>query len=284
VAREGHVFLLPTGRKRREAGGPPGDAEAQVRARRAFFDGGFYDPITAAAAAAVLAALPAARRSGSPPPTILDAGCGEGSFIGALATALAAAPSQDAGRPPVPFPTSLLGVDVSKPAVRLAAARHGRVARFAVASSFALPVPPASLDVLLVAMAPLPPDAELGRVLVPGGAAVVVRPAPRHLDGLKRAVYGADARFDDDEDGGGEPEDGGAAPARRPLLARDRLTYSLALPGPAAAALLAMTPFAWSAGEGAVEALAAAGRGGEEEEVALETCVDVWVETWGRPG
>jgi 23S rRNA (guanine745-N1)-methyltransferase len=278
-AKDGHVFLLPTGRKKREASGPPGDAEAQVRARRAFFDGGHYDRVTASAADAVVAVLKNAddgdggddakpgRRA------VLDAGCGEGAYVGALAAALD-------GRPGTATPTvSLLGVDVSKPAIRLASARHGRRARFAVASSFALPVGGASLDALLVAMAPPPPPAELARVLKRGGALVIVRPAPRHLDGLKRAVYGGAARFD-----GEEEEGGGSGPGPSlPLLHRTRLTYDLALPAPAAAALLGMTPFAWSAGRGGVaEAWAREAEEGGEG-VALETAVDVWVETWGRP-
>ncbi len=273
--REGHFFLLPTGRKRREAAGPAGDADAQVRARRAFFDGGHFDPIHAAAAGAVCEVLGRRRRreggSTSRPPFVLDAGCGEGAY----ARALASHPS----RPPA---TACLGIDVSKPAVRMAASRARGAAgaaaatRFAVASTFSIPLPPGSVDCVLVAMAPAPPAGELARVLVPGsGGLVVVRPGPAHLDGLRRAVYGERARFE----GGGEEKEGGVDDGSSSgdhaplcLLSRARLTFDLALPGPDAAALLGMTPYAWSAGRGLGERLGVEG---------LETQADLWVEAFG---
>jgi len=251
------VFLLPTGRKKRETGGPAGDADAQVKARRAFFDGGHYDPILAAAAGAVGAVVQ--RRRGSTAPVVLDAGCGEGAYVRALSASSASLP-----------PSALLvGIDVSKPAIRLAAARAGpaSTSRFAVASSFAIPLPDRSVDCVLVAMAPAPPPAELSRVLVPRtGALVIVRPALLHLDGLRRAVYGERARFEEEE-GGEEGAHGSLT-----LLSRERVTFELALPGPAAGALLGMTPYAWSAREGV------AGRLIEE---GLETRADVWVESFG---
>ncbi len=59
---------------------------------------------------------------------ILDAGCGEGMYLGRVRDTL-----QGAGKNCEAF-----GVDVSKTAIRMAAKRH-REASFAVASSYVLP-------------------------------------------------------------------------------------------------------------------------------------------------
>jgi 23S rRNA (guanine745-N1)-methyltransferase len=291
--------LLPTGRKKRESAGPAGDSDSQVRARRAFFDGGHYDPILTAAAdavCAVLASQGAGRGGGaesasfSHPLVVLDAGCGEGAYLGALAA-----------HPALPPATALVGIDVSKPAIRLGAARHGGGpggARFAVASSFAIPLEAGAVACALVAMAPPPPRGELARILAPGrggggggggvgggggggdhagGGLVVIRPGPAHLDGLRRAVYGKRAVFagEGDGGGGGEGEAGCAAGAPGTLTrtARTRLTFPLSLAGPAAGQLLGMTPYAWSAPRGLADRLQADG---------LETAADVWGETFRR--
>ena len=60
--------------------------------------------------------------------SLLDAGCGEGMYLARVQAAL-----QGAGKECEAF-----GVDVSKPAIRMAAKRH-REASFAVASSYVLP-------------------------------------------------------------------------------------------------------------------------------------------------
>src|SRR5699024_6623031 len=108
-AREGYVNLLPGGGRR-----PAGDDADAVRARRALFDRGHYAPVVAAVAAAVTATAPR---------TLLDAGCGEGTYLAAAAAASGARG---------------WGTDVSKAAVRLAARRHPAHA-WAVASSLDLP-------------------------------------------------------------------------------------------------------------------------------------------------
>lgn len=267
VAKEGHVFLLPNGRKKRESAGPAGDAHAQVAARRAFFDAGWYDPILRAGADAVCEVLLSRGTEGtaaSSPAVVLDAGCGEGAYLAALAA-----------HPSLPPTTALLGIDVSKPAIRLGSARYGSDhIRFAVASSFAIPLEAGAVSCVLCAMAPVPPEVELRRVLGGGGGGlVVVRPGPQHLDGLRRAVYGERARFDKEGgEGGGGGAPGGASPTTTAqMVSRTRLTFPLALPGPAAVALLGMTPYAWSAARGLGERLSAEG---------LETLADVWVETF----
>ena len=98
IARQGYVNLL-TVQRRHSA--HPGDTREQVASRREFLEGGFYAPISDAL-------NDAAKRHGANGP-ILDVGCGEGYYSARLAKALGA---------------ELTGLDVSKEAVRWAAAKY----------------------------------------------------------------------------------------------------------------------------------------------------------------
>jgi 23S rRNA (guanine745-N1)-methyltransferase len=204
-AREGYVNLMVGGRL---PGGPSGDDDAMVRARRTVFDAGLYDPIIDAVAAAVV---------GESPATVLDAGCGEGTYL-ARAASLAGAEGW--------------GIDISKVAVRLAAKRYGSC-RFAVASSYRLPFADGSFDVLIDVFSPRPFD-ELLRVLRPGGVAAVVTPGPDHLAQLKSLVYDTPRPHVDDEP---------APPAESTTPVR--FTVDLAEPT-LRRSLLEMTPYWWS--------------------------------------
>ena len=157
-AREGYVNLLPAGRL---PGGPAGDDPAMLRARRALFDAGHYAPVQRAVAELVLA---------HSPDVVLDAGCGEGSYLAAIE-----APTR-------------LGIDVAKDGVRMAAQRHRNV-RWAVASSYRLPLADATVDVVVSVFAPRP-FSEFARVARSGGVAVIASPGPDHLDGLTTLIYG----------------------------------------------------------------------------------------------
>ena len=238
LAREGYVHLLAGGggggRGGRGGRRPAGDDADAVRARRAVFDRGQYAPVVEAVAAAAAA--------GPVPAEILDAGCGEGTYL-AAATAATGARGW--------------GVDVSKPAVRLAARRHPEH-RYAVASSLDLPFGDGVLDTVLSVFAPRA-FAEFARVLRPGGALVLASPGPRHLDGV-RALLDRDARSAAPRR---HVEGDGVPPPRR----RERVTYPLTLTGADEVRdLVAMTPW---------QAFAA----GRELPERLETTVDVWVTT-----
>src|SRR5690606_36977599 len=168
IAREGYVHLLPVQRKRSR---DPGDSKAMVAARRRFLVRGFYQPIAAAVCRTVL---------GEPAPegTIhcLDAGCGEGHYLRALAA--------EAGDQWV---LSLAGLDISKWAVQ-AAARQARRITWLVGSNAGLPVQPASLDWLLCLFG-FPVYGEFARVLKPGGQLLMVDPGPDHLRELREILY-----------------------------------------------------------------------------------------------
>lgn len=161
IARQGYVNLLPVQQKRSLQ---PGDTREQVLSRREFLDGGFYAPIADA-----LCDL--ARRHGCTGP-ILDIGCGEGYYSTRLAAALS---------------TELTGLDISKEAVRCAAARH-KGHTWLCASAAHLPVPDHSIGLLTSLFALTVPE-EFLRVLRTEGAFIQVLAAEDHLLGLKSIIY-----------------------------------------------------------------------------------------------
>lgn len=161
TARQGHVNLLPVQQKRSLN---PGDTAQQVVSRRAFLDGGFYAPIREA-----LCKLAKDCSCAGP---ILDIGCGEGYYSAGLAEALEA---------------ELLGLDISKEAVRYAAGRYKNAA-WICASAAHLPVKAQSFGLLTSLFALTIPE-EFHRVLRPDGAFIQVLAAEDHLLGLKDIIY-----------------------------------------------------------------------------------------------
>ena len=161
VARQGYVNLLPVQQKRSLQ---PGDTREQVLSRREFLDGGFYAPI-----ADGLCALAQDHNCTGP---ILDVGCGEGYYSARLAEALRG---------------ELIGLDISKEAVRCAAGRH-KNALWLCASAAHLPVPDESIGLVTSLFALTVPE-EFSRVLRPGGAFIQVLAAEDHLLKLKSIIY-----------------------------------------------------------------------------------------------
>jgi 23S rRNA (guanine745-N1)-methyltransferase len=203
-ARDGYVHLLDPGRGGRKA---HGDDREMVAARRRFLAGGHYAPLHHALAGFTPAV-----------PGILDVGCGEGYFTGAL--------SGD----------TIIGVDVSQPAVRLAAkADHSKL--FVVASGAALPILDGSVDVAVSVFSPVFPE-ELLRVVKPGGSAVIVVPGPAHLDGLRALLYRESVPHDEEI-----PLDGVAGFAAERT---ERVELALRLPTDAVRDLVGMTPYRYA--------------------------------------
>ena len=225
-AREGYLNLRVGGRL---PGAPAGDSGAMLRARRALFDAGHYAPVLRAVAEMAIAREPK-------PAVVLDAGCGEGSYLAAI----------DA-------PTRL-GIDIAKDGVRMAARRH-RDVRWAVASSYRLPLADDSVDVVVSVFAPRP-FGEFGRVARPGGVAVIASPGPDHLDGLTTLIYGAPRPHEQrTHAAGGDARDD--APLGPPV-ARQRVRYRLALTSANDVGnLLQMTPYWWQASEAQRHAISA---------------------------
>ena len=161
IARQGHTNLLPVQNKRSLN---PGDTAQQVAGRRAFLDGGFYAPIRDA-----LCDLAKDHQCAGP---ILDVGCGEGYYSAELSRVLNA---------------DLLGLDISKEAVRYAAGRYKNAA-WVCASAARLPVKDASVGLLTSLFALTIPE-EFHRVLRAEGAYIQVLAAEDHLMGLKNIIY-----------------------------------------------------------------------------------------------
>ena len=159
IARQGYVNLLPVQNKRSLN---PGDTYEQVLARRRFLESGFYAPISDA--------LNKLSEGCSGP--ILDAGCGEGYYSSRLAAYMDA---------------PLVGVDISKEAVRCAAASY-KNAQWLCASAARLPVADHSVG-LITSLFAMTDAAEFHRVLVPGGHFIRVLAAPDHLPALKSVIY-----------------------------------------------------------------------------------------------
>ena len=148
-AKEGYVNLLPVQKKRSKR---PGDSLEMVLGRRVVHDARLYQPL-AEALGDVVSARPGIR-------TLLDIGCGEGFYGGVLSSQL-------------PHLTCY-GIDVAKPAVKLAAKTYPHQ-HYAVASSRDLPVITSSIDMALCVFSPSN-DAEISRVLRPGGYAYIAEP------------------------------------------------------------------------------------------------------------
>ena len=155
---------------------------------------------------------------------ILDAGCGEGYYDGAICAELE--------RQGLPF--RLAGFDISKAAVRLAAKRKLPNAAFAVASSFAAPVESGWADVVLNIFSPFAGE-EFRRCLAPGGRLIYAVPTAEHLMGLKDVLY--DEPYENPCQQVDYP---GFSPA-----GETRVEDRIAVEGQAIGDLFAMTPYYW---------------------------------------
>ena len=161
IARQGYVNLLTVQQKHSLT---PGDTREQVLSRRAFLEAGYYAPI----ADTLVKTAKEHGISGE----ILDIGCGEGYYSARLAAALGA---------------KLTGLDISKEAVRCAAAKY-KDAQWLCATAAHIPVPDGSAGLVTSLFALTLPE-EFRRVLKPGGLYFQVLAAQDHLLGLKGIIY-----------------------------------------------------------------------------------------------
>jgi 23S rRNA (guanine745-N1)-methyltransferase len=238
VARAGYVNLLVAGQRRSRQ---PGDSEEMVRARHRFLATGAYDPLSHAVADAV-------RRER--PSVVLDVGCGEGRH-----TRHVEAPD-------------VLGIDVAKPAVAIAARAHP-LGRYAVASAADVPLQDAVVDLVVSVFAPVVPE-ELARVVRAGGTVLAVHPGPDHLENLRSLVY------DDARPHEVKPPLRGAEDLFT-LAASESIRFPVVVAGAASLEdLFAMTPYRWHAPTDMRERLAAASA------PRFETVADMRISTYRR--
>ena len=161
VARQGYVNLLAVQQKHSLN---PGDTKEQVLSRRSFLEAGTYMPIAEAL-------IETAREMDAKGP-ILDIGCGEGWYSSKLADAM---------------DTELVGLDISKEAVRCASAKYKKHL-WLCATAAHIPVPDESAGVLTSLFALTLPE-EFSRVLRRDGLYFQVLAAQDHLLGLKSIIY-----------------------------------------------------------------------------------------------
>lgn len=160
-AREGYWNLTQPQDKK---SANPGDNREAVLARHRWLERGH--------AAGLVAALKSWLPEPSPETRILDLGCGDGSFGPALF------PNQATG---------FCGMDLSKPAIKLAA-KHWPEATWVLANADrGLPVSDSSVDII-VSLFGRRPAAEIQRVLRPSGVCIVATPAEDDLIELREAV------------------------------------------------------------------------------------------------
>lgn len=161
VARQGYVNLLTVQQKHSLN---PGDTREQVLSRRAFLEAGFYAPI-------LNTLIETAKELGITGP-ILDVGCGEGYYSAQLAQALNA---------------ELTGFDISKEAVRCAAAKY-KGPTWLTATAAHIPVESGSAQLVTSLFALTLPE-EFARVLTDDGWYFQVLACQDHLLGLKAIIY-----------------------------------------------------------------------------------------------
>ena len=165
LAKSGYLNLLQVLDRRSSQ---PGDSAEVVAARRRWMKSGRSALLGEAllAEAQRLAIGPAAR--------VLDVGCGEGSLLGELQSALGC---------------EAWGIDISRPAIE-AAARRWPAARWIVCNAdLGLPFADKSFD-LVLSITSRRNAPEFTRVLAPGGALLFVVPAEDDQRELRELLHG----------------------------------------------------------------------------------------------
>jgi 23S rRNA (guanine745-N1)-methyltransferase len=157
IARSGYINLLQPQERRSKS---PGDTTAAAAARRRLHDRGVTEPLLHAVADMLAAS------SGD---SVLDAGCGDGFYLGSLARMT----GFDAH-----------GVDISTPAVDAAARRYPECEWVVANADRSLPYSDSSFSMVLSITARMNSD-EFRRVLRPGGRLLVALPAPDDMVELR---------------------------------------------------------------------------------------------------
>ena len=212
-AKEGYLNLLLAQHKRSRN---PGDSDEMIRSRQRFLNRGYYDNL-ALHISQQLSSMAINSR-------VLDIGCGEGFYLQAISA--------------VRDDLQLVGVDISKTAVRLAAKRPFN-AQLAVDSSFNLALFDNSIDMAMAIFSPFS-SAEASRVIKPKGYLMLVGPGKQHLSGLTAHIYDqpvphqGNHKFIDNSD-------------EFRLLNEMDILQTIDVEGSAIADLLHMTPYYWHA-------------------------------------
>jgi 23S rRNA (guanine745-N1)-methyltransferase len=157
IARSGYINLLqPQDRRSKQ----PGDTEAALQGRRRLHDRGVTGPLLKAIEEIIAA---------SPGDIVLDAGCGDGFYLGSLARLIG---------------FSAHGLDISVPAVDAAARRYPDCEWIVANADRFVPCADRSFSIVLSITARMNAD-EFRRVLRDDGRLLVALPAPEDLIELR---------------------------------------------------------------------------------------------------
>ena len=171
IAKEGYINLLT-----KKLPDSMGDTKEMLLARRTFLANAHYQPLVTAINTLLYDYLKTDADISLPYINILDAGCGEGYYLGRIQQVL----KQKLPEAHI----SYIGLDIAKEAMRMAAKRY-KAMHFLVANlKERLVFTNDALHILLNIFAPRNVE-EFARILTPGGVALVVIPAPQHLQQLR---------------------------------------------------------------------------------------------------
>jgi 23S rRNA (guanine745-N1)-methyltransferase len=164
IARSGYINLLqPQDRRSKQ----PGDTSAAVAGRRRLNDRGATEPLLRAIAEMV---------GTSPGDSVLDAGCGDGYYLGSIARRTG---------------VEAHGVDISIPAVEAAARRYPECEWIVANADRFVPYSDGSFAAVLSITARMNAG-EFRRVLRDDGRLLVALPAPEDLIELRGELHGRD--------------------------------------------------------------------------------------------
>jgi len=229
IAREGYVNLLLASRKRPKI---LGDTKDMARARRAFLDRGFYDPLSDTINQLVYSHLlqGSGRGDASSPTCVAEIGCGAGTYIGRLRSYLEDRVGLDE--------LCYYGMDISKAAIKLAARRHKEVFFFVGDVNRKILLANNSIGALLNIFAPRN-AAEFDRVMTREGLLLVAIPGPDHLANLRSDLRLLDIEPDKEQ----RVVEGFAGGFR--LTAKHTVEHEMHLDGAELWDLVQMTPNYW---------------------------------------
>lgn len=171
IARQGYVNLFPVQQKKTR---DPGDSKEMIAARSRFLATDVYAPIAQTLDEIALSLIP-----DNGIYCVLDAGCGEGYYLDHWVHALEKS-SKD-------LSVSLLGLDVSKWAIR-AASKRNRAITWVVGSNKTPPLLPRSVDLIFCTFG-FPFFDSFKKILRPGGRVVLADAGPEHLHELRQVIY-----------------------------------------------------------------------------------------------
>lgn len=178
LAREGYVNLLLANQK---ASKMPGDSLEMLQARRRFLESGSYKTLSDYLNQIVAQHLYANdnQTDVNKPITILEAGCGEGYYLGKMQQFLKE--NQ---------PSTVMhywGLDISKDAIRMASRRYKEINFLVASTRRKITIADQGIHVLLTIFAPRNPI-EYRRIVAIDGIVIVVIPDINHLRQLREIL------------------------------------------------------------------------------------------------